>query len=71
VRCAGRRGDRDLSLHIAKEMLSYPTTYDRAFVADVSPRVRGIDLVIEHGPHVVARRGRQTVPLSTGASATC
>jgi poly-gamma-glutamate synthesis protein (capsule biosynthesis protein) len=25
-----------LSLHIAKEMLSYPTTYDRAFVADVT-----------------------------------
>jgi poly-gamma-glutamate synthesis protein (capsule biosynthesis protein) len=41
-----------LSLHIAKEMLSYPTTYDRAFVADVTAGAR-IDLVIAHRPHVV------------------
>lgn len=41
-----------VSVHIAKEMLDTPMSYDRQFVADLTSRSH-VDLVIEHGPHVV------------------
>ncbi len=41
-----------VSVHIAKEMLSTPMSYDRAFIEDLTSRTH-VDLVIEHGPHVV------------------
>lgn len=41
-----------VSVHIAKEMVSTPMSYDRQFIADLTSRAH-VDLVIEHGPHVV------------------
>ena len=41
-----------LSIHISQEMLPAPTPADRAFVTDVTAAAR-VNLVIEHGPHVV------------------
>ena len=50
-----------LSLHIAKEMLSVPMSYDRAFVEQLTAAA-DVDLVIEHGPHVI-----QPVEMVNGA----
>lgn len=41
-----------VSIHIGVEMLSAPTTADRRFVEDVL-RLAPVDLVVQHGPHVV------------------
>jgi poly-gamma-glutamate capsule biosynthesis protein CapA/YwtB (metallophosphatase superfamily) len=41
-----------LSLHIAKEMLSYPMGYDRDFVEELTA-VAPLELIVMHGPHVV------------------
>ena len=41
-----------VSLHLGTELLSAPTPDDRAFVTDLTVATH-IDLVIEHGPHVI------------------
>ena len=41
-----------VSLHIAKEMLTGPTGYDRDFITELTATVP-IDLIVEHGPHVI------------------
>jgi poly-gamma-glutamate capsule biosynthesis protein CapA/YwtB (metallophosphatase superfamily) len=41
-----------VSLHLGTELLSAPTPDDRAFVTDLTAATH-IDLVIEHGPHVI------------------
>jgi Bacterial capsule synthesis protein PGA_cap len=41
-----------VSVHISQEMLPEPTPDDRAFITELTSAAR-IDLVIEHGPHVV------------------
>jgi poly-gamma-glutamate capsule biosynthesis protein CapA/YwtB (metallophosphatase superfamily) len=41
-----------VSLHIAKEMLTAPTAYDREFVEQLTATVP-VDLIVQHGPHVL------------------
>ncbi len=41
-----------VSLHLSKEMSPVPALDDRQFVTDLTGRTR-IDLIIEHGPHVI------------------
>ena len=41
-----------VSLHLGTELLSAPTPDDKAFVTDLTAATH-IDLVIEHGPHVI------------------
>jgi len=41
-----------LSIHVSQELLRGPTSVDRAFVAAITA-AGGVDLVIQHGPHVV------------------
>ena len=41
-----------VSVHISLELLRAPSGRDRAFIADITTGAK-IDLVIEHGPHVI------------------
>lgn len=41
-----------VSLHLSKELLSEPTPEDRQFVTDLTAETH-IDLIVEHGPHVM------------------
>jgi poly-gamma-glutamate synthesis protein (capsule biosynthesis protein) len=41
-----------VSLHLSKELLAEPTPEDRQFVTDLTALAH-VDLVIEHGPHVM------------------
>ncbi len=41
-----------VSVHIAQELLPAPIAADRAFISEIT-KASHIDLVIEHGPHVV------------------
>ena len=41
-----------VSVHVSQEMLPEPTPDDRAFITQLTSEAR-IDLVIEHGPHVI------------------
>lgn len=41
-----------VSMHVSQEMLPEPTPDDRAFITQLTSEAR-IDLVIEHGPHVI------------------
>ena len=41
-----------VSLHLSKELLTEPTPEDRQFVTDLTAQAH-VDLVVEHGPHVM------------------